>query len=67
MGGFDFERNYVGSSWGPGVDYPNRDESILKAADDIKAPDMKFKSKKVLERHIVARVDIYPISPCWLD
>lgn len=67
MNGFDFERNYVGSSWGPDVDYPNRDESILEAANGIKAPDIKFKPKKMLERHMVVRVDIYPISPSCLD
>ena len=67
MNGFDFKRSYVGSPWGPDVDYPDRDESILKAADSIKAPDIKFEPKKVLERHIVARVDICPISPSCLD
>lgn len=67
MNGFDFSQDHVGSSWGPDVDYPNRDESVLEAADGIKAPDIKFKPKKVLERHIVERVDIYQISPGCLD
>lgn len=63
MSGFDFKQEHVGSAWGPDVDYPNREESVLEADDGIKAPDIKFKQKKVMERYIVERVDIHELLP----